>query len=201
MPKLTAVEAMKVYCELKKNNPKKAVYNEEVHCPLVIEVFADPDRGTMSAFIIAAYITENTYWNWRKNNPMFDLCAEYGRALGRENWEEMGRNMKHSAVIGSRFEYWRVLGYTRYGISKNPRIRLDLTPDASPMDHYKELINQAGRGDFTAGEVKQLAEAINLGMNAHQNFELQKQINDLKADLKKVNEINHGDNTIPNKPA
>ena len=68
-------------------------------------------------------------------------------------------------------------------------------------DHYRELINQAGRGDFTAGEVKQLAEAINLGMNAHQNFELQKQIDELKSDMAKAKEINYGDNTIPNKSA
>lgn len=50
----------------------------------------------------------------------------------------------------------------------------------------------ASNGDFTAGEIKQLMEAINVGLNAHQAFEVQKQIDELKSDLLKVEARSNG---------
>lgn len=133
---------------------------------------------------------ETTFWLWTYEHPIFLECYELGKMIARAKWEEEGEKFKsHSMPLGTidhAFEYWKMIGWSKYGIGKTSRIRLGLTKDGTPSDHYKQLLSQAGRGDFTASEIKQLMEAINVGLNAHQVFEMQKQLDDLKADLKKM---------------
>jgi hypothetical protein len=123
----------------------------------------------------------------------------------RENWEEEGRSLQHRTYekgeSGHAFEYWRMIGWSRFGVGKNSRIRLDLDPNANPNTHYQQLLKQAASGDFTAGEIKQLMEAINVGLNAHQVFTLQKEIDELKSNLEKMNTNQHAHDSFSNKRA
>jgi hypothetical protein len=123
--------------------------------------------------------------------------------FSRENWERMGREIKDEinlpGTTNNKFEYWKMIGWSRFGIGKNSRIRLTLDPNAKPNEHYSQLLKQAASGDFTAGEIKQLMEAVNIGMSAHQAFELQKEIDQLKADLAVMKENSNGNNTFADK--
>ena len=123
--------------------------------------------------------------------------------FARENWEADGRVIQDEVtmpgVISHKFEYWRMIGWSRFGVGKNSRIRLDLDPKGTPNDHYAQLIHQASQGDFTAGEIKQLMEAINVGLNTHQVFKLQQEIDQLNKDLATMKENANGDNTFSDK--
>ena len=114
----------------------------------------------------------------------------------RENdtpaWENEGRR-NHDDEFWN-FEYWRQIGWGRFGEGKNARVRVNVTPDASPALHYQELMTQAADGDFTAGEIKQLVEAVNVGLNAHQVFVLQKEIDAMKQDLELMGKNHDGKN-------
>ena len=102
-------------------------------------------------------------------------------------WEEQGQILKNReypmGVVTYDFEHWKMIGWTRFGISKNSRIKLELDSKGTPAEHYASILKQASEGDFTASEFKQLMEAVNVGLNVHQVFELQKQIDELKSDL------------------
>jgi hypothetical protein len=173
---------------------KKGVspYNEEEHCPLLMKIMANNERGTVSAFCVQAFVGEDTFYNWLKRHELFRMCYMFGKMLARENWEDEGRRIRSLEVpmgtVSHEFEYWRMIGWSRFGVGKNSRIRLDLDPKGSPNDHYSQLLRQAAEGDFTAGEIKQLMEAVNVGLNAHQVFQLQGQIDELKSDLAKMSE-------------
>jgi hypothetical protein len=56
-------------------------------------------------------------------------------------------------------------------------------------------MNQASMGDFTAAELKQLMESINIGIRAFESFELQKEVNAMKEDLLKMSQ-NNGNNIL-----
>jgi hypothetical protein len=92
-----------------------------------------------------------------------------------------------------------MVGWSRFGISRNSRIKLDLNPHCNPSEHYAQLLLQASKGDFTASEIKQLMEAVNVGLSTHREINLQKQIDEIRADqaIMKVN--TNGDNTFTNK--
>ena len=161
----------------------------------------DPKKSRLSAFCVEVGICENTFYNWVNKHEIFGKCYRLGKMLARENWEKAGMALADLAKeeIGCDFEYWRMIGWSRFGVGKNSRIRLDLDPTNNPSQHCSQLLKQASEGDFTAGEIKQLMEAINVGLNAHQVFELQKEIDALKSDLTAINEIRHGENTYTNK--
>ena len=91
------------------------------------------------------------------------------------------------------------MGWSRFGISKNSRIILNLDPKGNTSTHYSQLLLQASEGDFTAAEIKQLMEAVNVGLNTHQVFELQKEIDQLKSDLLTMMNNTNGNDTITNK--
>lgn len=191
-------DASAVYKAIKSN---REPYQEEKHCPLILEIMNNPRKGTISAFCVAVGVCENTFYNWVNRYEVFGKCYRLGKMMSRENWEDAGRALADLAKddIGCDFEYWRMIGWSRFGVGKNSRIRLDLNPKDNPSQHYAQLLKQASEGDFTAGEIKQLMEAINVGLNAHQVFELQNELNQLKSDLTTLNEMKHGENTYTNK--
>ena len=110
----------------------------------------------------------------RKNVRQKKLGKE-GRAIRDE--------ILPAGSISYRFEHWRMVGWSQFGIGKVSKIRLGLEPNATPNEHYHQLIKQASDGDFTASEIKQLMEAINVGLNAHQVFKLQQEIDQIKNDV------------------
>lgn len=193
-------DAQEVYQRLRKAHTE---YNEEIHCPLILKIMADEKKGRVSAFCVEAFVDERTFYNWVNAHPLFSACYFLGKMYARENWEKEGDIIKH-IVLGPgentyRFEHWKMIGWSRFGISKNSRIRLDLKPTDNPAEHYKQLLQQASNGDFTASEIKQLMEAINVGLNAHQVFELQKQIDELKSDLTKMDNMQNAQHSLTNK--
>lgn len=195
---MIVVDGQEIY---KKVKLSKIHYVEEYHCPLIIKIMSDPEKGTVSAFCLEAMINEDKFYKWLKDFPIFKECYGIAKAFSKENWEKLGKEICEEVGIpgtqNHRFEYWRMVGWSRFGIGKNSRVRLDLDSKKSPNEHYSELIEQARNGDFTAGEIKQLMEAINVGMNAHQVFTLQKEIDGLKSDLQLMNENNkaYGNNS------
>jgi hypothetical protein len=199
-----AIDSQQIFEILKKRQRKNnELYQEEIHCPLILNIMANPEKGTYSAFCVAAMISENTLWNWLDKHEMFLQCYGLAKMFSRELWEQMGRDIKDEinlpGTTNNKMEYWKMIGWSRFGIGKNSRIRLNLDPNAKPNEHYAQLLKQAGDGSFTAGEIKQLMEAVNVGMSAHQVFELQKEIDQLKADLAVMKENSNGNNTFTDK--
>jgi hypothetical protein len=178
-------------------------YKEKPHCKLLVEVMADPDRGTISAFCLEAFIEEDTFYRWVNTYPLFSSIYSYCKMVARELWEKEGREIKKlrlpMGTISYEFEHWKLIGWSRFGVSKNSRIKLHLNPDDSPEKHYSQLLKQASQGDFTAAEIKQLMEAVNVGLNTHQVFTLQSQIDDLKLDLATMQANSDAHNSSTNK--
>lgn len=182
------IDPQKVYEEFKKRKTANAqIYDENVHCPLLLEIMTAKSLGTVSAFCVEALIGENTFWDWTNNYEVFGDLYQFCKMYSRELWEQEGRELKDITLpigtISHGFDYWKLIGWSRFGISKNSRIRLHLNPKDNPSEHYSQLLKQAAQGDFTASEIKQLMEAVNVGLSTHQVFELQKEIDQLKSDL------------------
>jgi desulfoferrodoxin (superoxide reductase-like protein) len=194
------IDVNNLYLKLKEG---KEHYDEEKHCPMILKIMADKDKGRISAFCIKVGITERSFWNWVKQHELFADCYSLGKMLAREAWENEGIEIKDRQMqlgtIDHAFEHWKFIGWSRFGISKNSRIKLNLNPDGSPLDHYKELLKQASDGDFTASEIKQLMESINVGLNTHQVFQLQKEIDQLKSDLTTMSENSNAKHTLSDK--
>lgn len=171
----------------KKFKSSPTSYDEEFHCKLLLKVMTNRSQGTMSAYCVEAEIGESTFWGWVKGHELFSQIYSFCKMWAREAWEQEGRELRDRALpigmIDHGFEYWKLIGWSRFGISKNSRIKLDLNPNDTPDKHYSQLLLQASNGDFTAGEIKQLMEAVNVGLNTHQVHKLQDEINELKSDL------------------
>ena len=200
-----AFDAQAKFKELKENFSKEVkgkLYNEDVHCPMIIDRMNN--KGTYSSFCLEVGIAESTFFRWVQIHPMFGFCYYYGKMVARQNWEEEGEALRdhvyEKGESGHSFEYWRMVGWSRFGVGKNQRIRLELTAGATPMVHYKEIMEQAARGDYTAGEIKQLMEAVNIGFTAHQVCVLQEQIDALTTDLAKMDNNRNAQSSITNKP-
>lgn len=188
-----AIDANKIYRMYKGG---QAVYVEEVHCPMVLEVM--DTEGTMSAFCVKAGISDTTFYRWLNAHPLFQECYRLGCMIARENWEEDGRQGRYEEDFN--LEIWKVQGSARFGVGRSNRVRIHLDADSTPFDQYKQLVNQATMGDFSAAEFKQLMESINIGCRAYESFELQQQVDQMKEDLQKMKE-HDGHNIIPIKEA
>lgn len=189
---------LEIYNRLK-TKPRK--YVEKIHCPLILNVMLK--KGRPSAFCAKAEISDMTFYRWIKEYDFFAECYALGKMFARENWEIEGEKLRtHTnppGVISHEFEHWKMVGWSRFGISKNSRIKLDLDSKGNPSEHYSQLLLQASNGDFTASEIKQLMEAINVGLNTHQVIQLQKEIDQLKSDLAIMVSNKNGHHTITDK--
>ncbi len=193
-------DGLTIYNKMKKGKPK---FEEEKHCSLIIEIMGNKKKGIPSHFCVEVGISDQTFYNWLRDYEIFQECYSLGKMISRINWENDGMEIRDEVIMPGtsnyKFEHWRMVGWSRFGIGKNSRIRLDLKPDGTPNEHYSQLLQQASNGDFTAGEIKQLMEAINVGLSAHQTFKMQQELDQLKADLVTLNENSNGNNTFTDK--
>ena len=178
-----ALDAKKIYKNLKSN---KTLYVEEIHCPLVIQKFNE--SGTVSSFCRDIGISDITFYKWTDRHPIFAECYRIGYMIARENWEQEGINGKEDEYFN--LEYWKVVGSSRFGVGRTNRIRIDMGADSTPYEQYQNLISQASFGDYTASEIKQLMESINVGIRVYESFKLQGEIDKMKDDLLKMSQNN-----------
>lgn len=183
---------------------KKVKYDEPKHCLLLLQVMSSKEKGTFSAFCVQAHISETTFYRWIHEHEIFRECYALAKMIALENWEAQGRELydleMDARTTSYKHQIWQMQGWSRFGIAKVAKLRLKLDPESNPNEHYHQLIKQASEGAFTAGELKQLMEAINVGLNAHQIIKLQEEINNLKSDLALMKEnSNNGNNSLPAK--
>jgi hypothetical protein len=171
-------------------------YDEAKHCKMIIDCMNE--EGTMSAFCVKAGIGDGTFYAWMAQHEMFLNCYRIGCMIARSNWEREGEDGKGDESFD--LDLWKTQGAARYGVGKTNRVRVHIDADSTPYDQYKQLLVQASMGDFTASELKQLMESINIGIRAYESFQLQKEVDIMRKDLNKMNQDN-GNNIVPIKTA
>lgn len=200
MAKENNIVVDKIYEHFKKGNTK---YHEETHCKLLIKLMMKYETSTVSAFCVEAYIGEMTFYDWVRKHKLFAELYYFCKVIARELWEEEGREIAGMELpIGmsnNLFEHWKMIGWSRFGISKNARLKINLDPEESAINHYSAILRQAADGDFTAAEFKQLMEAVNVGLNVHQAGALQKEIDELRSDLALMRENTNVQNPFTDK--
>lgn len=178
-------------------------YDEEKHCKLLIKVMMDRNKGCHTFFCVEAMIAESTFYEWVRKQEIFGSLYHFCKMVAKQSWYEEGHAIRDKeyqmGTINYEMEHWKLMGWAKFGISRNSKIRINFNPEESPAQHYKSILTQASEGDFTASEFKQLMEAINVGLNVHQVFELQKQIDELKSDLETVTANTNVENPFSNK--
>lgn len=184
---MAKIDAKKLYLQIKKGD---ALYEEDTHCPMILQVMNE--EGTMTAFCKKAIISDALFYKWCRQHPIFNNCYQIGKMYSKYNWEEEGRLGKDDENFN--MEYWRITGATRYGVGRTNRIRMEVDPDANPYEQYQQLIKQANGEEFTASEIKQLMESINVGRGAYETFKLQEQVDGMKEDVTRM-KINHAHNS------
>jgi len=162
-------------------------YDEEKFCKLLINVMMDRNKGCHTYLCTEGMISEVTFYEWVRKYELFGNLFYFCKMVAKQLWYEEGREIKNKeyqmGTVNYEMEHWKLMGWAKFGISRNSRIKINVNPTDSPAKHYETLLRQAAEGDFTAAEFKQLMEAVNVGINVHQVFELQKQIDELKSDL------------------
>jgi len=190
----------KIYTHFK---GRKSVYQEKKHCQMLIKIMMNRNKSCMTYFCVEAMIAESTFWLWLKKHELFRDVYSYCKMVSKQLWYEEGLEIKNTnyqmGTINYAMDHWKLIGWAKFGISKNSKIRLDLKAGDTPAEHYASILEQAASGDFTASEFKQLMEAVNVGLNVHQVFELQKQIDALKSDMGIMKDNTNVDNPFSDK--
>ena len=177
----------------KKIKTNRIAYIEELHCPMVLLIFSK-STGSVAKFCTEATISDNTFYGWVARHDLFSECYRIGAMMGRCEWEREGEDGHHDEDFN--MDYWRIQGSIRFGLGKTNRTRVDVDAESNPYDQYKQLMKQASHGDFTAGELKQLMEAVNVGRTVFETFKLQAEVDKMKDDILKMSQ-NSGNNIIP----
>lgn len=193
MSKIKLPSVDKVYDHFK--NKINLKYDEEKHCKILIKVMMDKNYGCSSAFCVEAMVAESTFYQWIRDYELFGNLYSFCKTVAKQLWYEEGKEIRNKeyqmGTINYEMEHWKLMGWAKFGISKNSRIKINIDPTDTPAKHYEAILRQASEGDFTASEFKQLMESVNVGLNVHQIFELQRQIDELKSD-KEIAKANTG---------
>jgi len=172
------IDAKKLYLQFKKGD---RAYKEEIHCPMILEVMNT--AGTMTAFCMKAQISDALFYKWTSKYKVFARCYAFGKILSKANWEQEGEDGKEEEFFN--FDYWRLTGAQRYGVGKN-RVRFGIEAKSNPYEQYKQLVDLANSEEFSASEIKQLMESINVGIRAYESFKMQAEVDKVKEDVKRM---------------
>lgn len=165
-------------------------YKEEVHCPMIIRTILLKPR--QSAFCAEALICAHTFQIWKKKYPLFDQCYRLAIILAKEIWEKE----RDDSIGDPDFDEkaWRKKGSSLFHEPKE-KIILEIESDASPWEQYQQILQQASHGDFSASEIKQIMEAVNVGRAVYETYKIQQEVDKMKKDLTEMGQ-NNADDTI-----
>lgn len=184
--------------------PKKAIvkefgdveYDKKKHCRFVIE--SVEETWSIYKFCSDLSISDNKFWRWCALHPEFNECYRIGLMKARNKWETEGRYYKDDEEWN--MAYWEKMGELHFQTHRPEKVRLDINPEASPHQQYQQIISQANRGDFTSAEMKQVMEAVNIGVRAYEVFKQQGEIDKLREDFNKMSEAHSVVHTNTNSP-
>jgi hypothetical protein len=185
---MTKLDPKKIYATVKKN----ISYDENKHCLMVLEIIGN--GGSVAEFCTQALVSDRTYYRWRRSHPIFDECSRIAHLHSQVLWEREGE--ENADNLDFNWRYWEGIGAQKFNHGKQSRIRLNIDEHADPYTQYKQLVQQAGEGDLTASEVKQLMESINIGIRSYESFKLQSEVDKMKDDLVKMS-VDNGNNIVP----
>lgn len=171
------------------------IYNEAEHCELIISIMTDPTKGTIAAFCRTAVISDNTFYRWLDKYPIFYECYRYAIMVARYEWEQEGEDNMSDPDWDK--TYWEKKGNMRFSIGSKAKLRLVLDEKADPYIQYQQLIKQAGRGEFTSDELKQVMECLNSGTRVYEAFKVQKEVDEMKRDIKEIGSYHGTNNIVP----
>ena len=169
------------------------IYNEEEHCQLIIEIMLDPRRGTIASFCREAVVSDVTFYKWLDKYPIFYECFRYAIMVARDNWEQEGEDNKDNPDWDK--SYWEKKGAHRFQLNSKAKIRLSVKEDDEPYMQYQQLMKQAAKGEFTSDELKQVMECLNSGTRVYEAFKVQREVDEMKRDIKEIG-FHHGSNNI-----
>lgn len=171
----------------KSKGGRPSSYDEEFHCSLVIDIFSK--GGTLAEFCVKTAISDNTFYNWTNKHRLFFECWRIGFMMGEEAWEKTGKDNNHDPEWN--MEYWKTIGSRYYNLGKSNKIRLNVEENANPYKQYQQLLKQARIGEFTASEIKQLSETVNIGVRSYETFNLEEEVKEMKklVELMKKNNV------------
>lgn len=176
-------DAQVIYKELKIKSGRDR-YTEEVHCPLLFETIAI--SGRLSEFCVIAKIGKRTLFNWINNYPLFGECYHLAIEMAHEGWIQEYKD--HKADKDFDIYDWKARGKN---LDKNPiKMLLDIDSNSTPWEQYKQVINQASKGDLNAQDVKLLMEAVSAGTKVFETFKMQQEVDKMREDLNQMSQRN-----------
>ena len=185
---------------MKETNPKELFekirhgnnkYDEEKHCVLMLDIL--PRKWRISAFCKEALIGESVFYEWVNKYPLFKKCYIYAQCLAQEAWEKEEEDNNGDPDWDKKT--WLQKG-SRYFARDKSKVVLEVNPDSTPWEQYKQILKQAEKGDFTTAEIKQLMESVNVGTRVFEAFKLQEEVDKMKAELIEMSQ-RHGNNSSP----
>lgn len=189
--KIMASPEAKIYKKIKAG----IKYNEAAHCELLIKVITDPDRGTMTAFCKEAMIGDTTFYRWLNQYETFYECYRYAIMSAKFEWEQEAVLNRDNDEFN--LKAWSAIGNSRFSTSGKPKVILNVNEQDNPYQQYQSLIKQAARGDYTSDELKQVMECLNSGTRVYEVFKVQKEIDELKSDVKEMGGYHGHNNIVP----
>jgi len=192
MAKKTAKAIFKTVKDRKIKYGRKSEYVEDTHCIMVLRTIGG--GGTVSTFCSEALVSDSTFYFWGQKFPLFHECYRLAYNMGKEKWRLEGLKGKDNDEFN--FDYWKLIGLERYGLGRNPKIRMGVVADANPYEQYQQLCKLANEGTFTSSEFKQMMEAINVGIRAHESYKIQDEIEKMKKEIQLMGGLD-GSNIVP----
>lgn len=166
-------------------------YKGESHCIMLLDIV--PKKWRISAFCVEANIPESVFYEWVNKHIEFKLCYGVAQCLAQEAWEkEEEDNLDNSDWDR---KTWLSRG-SRYFARDKSKLILEVQSNSTPWEQYQQIMKQAEKGDFTASEIKQLMEAVNVGTRVFEAFKLQQEVDKMKEELLEMSQRN-GNNSLP----
>ena len=173
--------------QLYKQAKEGVVYEPEVHCPMIIDLFANNEGE--SEFCLKVGISRQRFVRWQMECSLFRECVQIAKEVGYVSWMKLYSEWEPDPDIEKdKFDFRKWAELYKKNFGSRAKVAIYIDSESSPIEQYKAIMHQASTGHFTSGEIKQVMESINIGLRAHEVCNLQDEVNELKEGLLKMEE-------------
>lgn len=163
------------------------IYVPEIHCPAIIDMYANNEGE--SDFCLKYGISRQRFVSWQMLCPIFREAVALAKEVGYVSWMRMYTEWEPDPdVEKDKFDFRRWAELYKKNFGTRAKVSIYVDPNTTPIQQYEAIMHQASTGHFTSGEIKQIMESINIGLRAHEVCNIQKEVDELKEGLKKMEE-------------
>lgn len=128
-------------------------------------------------------ISENTFSEWLRIHPEFDIAYKIAQAKAKEWYMELAQKYLVEQHEGDKLntKLWSMIMRNRFDLTEHRKIKMAALKEAKTFtDQMRVVLDELAEGNITASEAREMSKLIEAGVAVFEATELERRVAEIE---------------------